>query len=170
MMLSIDQVNNMSETDFVSAFGGVAEHSPWVALVASLARPYGTRAAMIKVFGDAVLQADAESQLSLILAHPDLAGKAAKAGNLTAQSASEQTGAGLDSLSASEFELFSTYNAAYLSKYKFPFILAVKGASKKTILNSFADRLEHNAAKEFQTALEQIIKIIRFRLEDSIYD
>lgn len=170
MMFSIDQVNSLSDADFVSAFGGAAEHSPWVAAAASLARPYGTRDAMIEAFRDAVFQADRDRQISLIRAHPDLAGKAAMAGDLTVQSTSEQSGAGLDSLSASEFELFSTYNAAYLSKYKFPFILAVKGASKQTILESFADRLAHNVETEFQTALEQISKIIRFRLEDNIHE
>lgn len=168
MMHSIDQVNGMSETEFVKIFGGVAEHSPWVASVASLARPYATRNVMIDAFRDALLQADEGRQLSLIRAHPDLAGKTALAGNLTKQSTSEQAGAGLDSLSAGEFELFSTYNAAYLSKYNFPFILAVKGAGKQVILDSFADRLIQDVETEFQTALQQITKIIRFRLEDNI--
>ena len=114
---------------------------------------------------EAVDNADTDQQLKLICAHPDLAGKAAVRGELSAESESEQTGAGLDQCGEEEFEAFQTLNKAYKAQFGFPFIIAVKGHSRASILGAFRARLTHGRDQEFAAALEQIHKIARFRLE-----
>ncbi len=108
--ISLAAVNAMTPADFVAAFGGIAEHSPWVAEAAATRRPFATRAAMIDAFQAAVGEASAERQRALLVAHPDLAGRAAIAGDLTADSKREQAGAGLDRLTAEEFARFTALN------------------------------------------------------------
>ncbi len=112
--------------------------------------------------------ADEAHQLALIRAHPDLAGRAAIAGELTADSSAEQKGAGLDTLTAAEFERFTSLNTRYKAKYHFPFIFAVKGATKDMILAAFEARLKNSETTEFEMALTQIARIFRFRLEDRV--
>ena len=168
--LTLAYVNDMDAAAFVKAFGGIAEHSPWVAEAAYASHPFKAVEAVVAAFASALFAAGEDRQLALIRAHPDLAGKAAIAGTLTRASFSEQAGAGLDTLTAGEFEAFTAFNARYLEKFGFPFILAVKGATKYIILKAFEDRLENDRALEFRTALEQIVKIMRFRLEDCIHD
>ncbi|MCB1502138.1 MAG: 2-oxo-4-hydroxy-4-carboxy-5-ureidoimidazoline decarboxylase [Bauldia sp.] len=158
----------MSTVDFVAAFGGVAEHSPWVAEVAAARRPFATRAAMIEAFQNAIGEASAEAQEALLLAHPDLAGRAAVAGDLTEESRREQAGAGLDRLTAEEFGRFTTLNTAYRERFGIPFILAVRGADKHKILAAFEERIDNAKDVEFATALEQVCRIVSFRIEDRI--
>lgn len=112
--------------------------------------------------------ADAARQLALLRAHPDLAGKAARAGALTEHSTAEQAGAGLDRLSDAEYERFHALNDAYQQTFGFPFIIAVKGHTKDTILAAFAERLENSEAKERATALAQVARIARFRLDEML--
>ena len=109
-----------------------------------------------------------DAQLVLIRAHPDLAGKAAIAGDLTDDSTREQAGAGLASLSPAEFARFTALNDAYRARFDFPFIFAVKGATKQQILAAFEARLQHDQTQEFRTALGQIARIFRFRIEDRV--
>ena len=165
-MTTLDQVNALSPPDFIAAFGDVAEHSPWVARHAGAARPFASRDAMVAAFADALAAAKPESQLAVIKAHPDLAGHA----KLTSDSAREQRGAGLDALSATEFARFTHLNDFYKAKFDFPFIFAVKGATKHQILDAFAERVTNPPEREFMTALEQIVRIFRFRIEDRVSD
>jgi 2-oxo-4-hydroxy-4-carboxy-5-ureidoimidazoline decarboxylase len=166
--MTLDDVNTMPHGEFVAAFGGIAEHSPWVAERAAAERPFADRREMIAAFAVAVQGADDEAKQNLLDAHPDLAGKAALAGALTADSASEQAGAGLDTLTAQEFERFTRLNDAYKQKFGFPFIYAVKGATKHDILAAFEERIEHGKAREFDTAIAQVCRILRFRIEDRV--
>ena len=109
-----------------------------------------------------------EAQLALVRAHPELAGKAAIRGELTADSAEEQSGAGLTNCSPREFARLHALNRAYHVKFGFPFILAIKGLDREAIIIRFAERFEHDRATEWEEALQQIAKIARFRLEAMI--
>ena len=162
--VALAAVNAMPQTAFAEIFGNVAEHSPWVAERAAARRPFASREAMAAAGAAAILSAAPADQLALLRAHPDLAGRAAIAGDLTAASRSEQAGAGLDRLTPDEHARFLALNAAYTEKFGFPFILAVRGADKRTILAAFEARIGHSAEAEFATAIEQVCRIVRFRL------
>jgi 2-oxo-4-hydroxy-4-carboxy-5-ureidoimidazoline decarboxylase len=162
--MNLADVNALSPQAFEQAFGEIAEHSSWVAQRASKSRPFTTRDAMIEAFAHAVTQAEKPEQLQLLRAHPDLATKA----KVTADSTREQAGAGLDTLSAEEFTHFTRLNDAYKVKNQFPFIFAVKGATKHQVLQGFESRIHNSVEEEFQTALIQVCRIIRFRLEDRV--
>jgi OHCU decarboxylase len=153
----------MDQAAFTEALGGIFEHSPWVAEGAWRRRPFGSVAALHRAMVE-VMEAGGDMQLRLIRAHPDLAGKAALAGELTASSKSEQAGAGLDRLSPEEYARFHELNEAYKDKFGFPFIIAVKGHTKTSILAAFEARLAHDLEAERTKALEEIAKIARFRL------
>ncbi len=168
MTLTIDQINALSGTDFVEAFGDVAEHSPWVAERAAAKRPFASREAMIAAFEAALATARPDARLVLIRAHPDLAGKAAIAGDLTEDSAREQAGAGLSRLTPDEFARFTRLNDGYRARFGFPFIFAVRGATKEQILAAFESRLEHGRDVEFEIAMQQVMRIFRFRIEDRV--
>ena len=148
-------------------YGDIYEHSPWVAEAAwhhGLTEAHDTPDALAELMGLMLQQASSEQQIKVIQAHPDLAGKAAMAGELTQDSTSEQAGAGLDQCSPAEFARFEDLNAAYKEKFGFPFVIAVKGLDRHDILDAFEARLHNDAAAERQTAIEQIICIARFRL------
>lgn len=115
-----------------------------------------------------VLDATPEEQLALIVAHPDLAGKLAKANRLTPESAGEQAGAGLDALTDEEREIFEARNAAYRARFGFPFILCAREHTKPTILAAFDERLQNSQEDEMAAALEQIRRIAKFRIQDLI--
>lgn len=161
-MISLAAINAMDDAAFVQNLADIAEHSPWVA--ACVVRPFLSRADMIEKFSAAVLHADEELQLSLLRAHPDLATRA----KLTVDSRHEQKGAGLDNLSSEEFEKFTLLNMQYKSRNGFPFIFAVKGATKYQILDSFESRIHNTKQEEFAMALRQVCKIIGFRLESRV--
>ena len=163
-MMSISTVNSLTPRAFLEAFGDVAEHSPWVAREAASAMPFATREMMIESFERALRAANHDAQLALVRAHPDLAGKA----KLTEESTKEQAGAGLNTLDAQEFARFTDLNARYKERFGFPFIFAVKGATKHMVLESFAARLGNTPEVEFQTALAQICRIFRFRIEERV--
>lgn len=163
-MMTLAQVNSMSVAVFEEAFGDVAEHSPWVAEEAAAARPFATRAAMIAAFEQATRKAPQAAQLALIRAHPDLATRA----KLTSDSTREQAGAGLDTLDTEEFARFTALNEAYKQRFGFPFIFAVKGATKGQILASFEERVGRGEAEEFDMAMQQVCRIFRFRIEDRV--
>lgn len=163
--ISIEQLNQSDDAQFVETLKDIFEHSPWVAERASPARPYTSIRKLHSHMVAMVAQASMREQLDLIRAHPDLAGKAALAGELTESSTSEQAGAGLDTLTDDEFERFHALNNAYKAKFGFPFILAVKGHDKHSILASFDTRLKNDETDERTEALKQIGEIARFRLE-----
>ena len=157
----------LDEDGFVAAYGGVYEHSPWIAktLWQSLGGKVPGSAGKLSLLMAGVLEgADDAAKLALLRAHPDLAGKAAIAGDLTKSSHREQAGAGLDACSAEEFARFERLNAAYKEKFGFPFIVAVKGLTRHDILDQFAARLNNGRDKELQTALNEVNKIARLRL------
>ena len=131
-------------------------------------RPYRTREKMVDVFEQVIRTAAADRQLALLLAHPDLAGRAAKAGELTEDSNREQKGAGLDTLSEEELARFSSLNSTYRERFGFPFIFAVKGADKHDILDAFEHRLGNSVSAELETALAQVGRIFRFRIEHRV--
>lgn len=161
-------VNALDSAAFLARFGDVAEHSPWVAERAAATRPFADREAMIAAFGAAVDAAGAEKQLALLNAHPDLAGRAAIAGAIADDSKREQAGAGLDRLTAEEHARFLDLNDRYKARFGHPFILAVKGATKHDILTSFEARIGNTPETERATALAQVKRIFRFRLEDRV--
>lgn len=165
---TLAEVNGMDPAAFVVAFGDIVEHSPWVAETAARLRPFRDQAAMIEAFAAALGAAGREAQLGVLRAHPDLAGRAAIAGELTADSTAEQKGAGLDTLTANEFARFTELNGRYVARFGFPFIFAVRGATKYMILDAFAARVDRGAQDEFVMALAQVMRIIRFRLEDRV--
>ena len=166
--MSIEAVNALSAETFVSTFGDVAEHTPWVAEKAGAKRPFVDRRAMSEAFIDAVLEAGDPEKLALIQAHPDLAGRAAIAGELAPESKREQAGVGLDQLSETEFARFTKLNDAYRAKFRFPFILAVKGADKRQILSAFEERVENEPETEFANAIRQVARIVAFRIDDRV--
>lgn len=166
--LSLEQVNALSPEDFVAVFGDIAEHSPWVAEKAAQARPFVDPNAVAEAFVDVVLTAGDPEKLALVRAHPDLAGRAAVAGDLAEESRREQAAAGLNQLTAEEFARFSTLNDAYRERFRFPFILAVKGAGKHDILRSFEQRIDNDPEAEFANAVRQVAQIVAFRIDERV--
>jgi 2-oxo-4-hydroxy-4-carboxy-5-ureidoimidazoline decarboxylase len=162
--MTLPEANALSRQVFVARFGDVAEHSAWVAERAEPHRPFPTRLAMVEAFQREVGVACEAEQLALLRAHPDLAGRAA----LAPDSAREQAGAGLDSLTAEELAQFHELNARYVARFGFPFILAVKGAGKAAILAAFEQRIGGGVHEERMTALAQVMRIIRFRIEERV--
>jgi 2-oxo-4-hydroxy-4-carboxy-5-ureidoimidazoline decarboxylase len=165
---SIEEINAMSATEFIEVFGDVAEHAPWVAEEAAKTRPFADREVMIAAFVAAIQSAGSERKLDLLLAHPDLAGRAAIAGTLTNESRREQAGAGLDRLTPQEFVRFNELNSGYRERHGIPFILAVRGATKRDILEACEARTPNDPDAEFATAVAQVCRIVRFRLEDRV--
>ena len=163
--MNISDVNKMDRAAFVSALGGIFEHSPWVADGASVLRPFASIDALHTAMRKVVADAGEAQQLALLRAHPELAGRAAVHGELTADSTNEQAGAGLSQCSPEEFARLQDLNARYNAKFGFPFILAVKGYDRAGILAQFARRVDHDRATEFAESLGQIAKITRFRLD-----
>jgi len=156
----------MDTQDFVSHFGGIYEHSPWVAeQVAQISPDLADTNRLAELMADCVDNADTEQQLALIRAHPDLAGKAQIAGELTEDSTAEQTSAGLHQCSRTQYEKFEALNDAYKEKFGFPFVMAVRGSNCAEILDAFSKRLQNDYDLEFETALAEIHKIARLRLE-----
>ncbi len=162
--LSIDAVNGMDAETFVAAFGEVFEHSRWVAEMAFASAPFQSLSAVHAAMQDAVEAASETARLDLIRAHPDLAGKAALAGALTAESSVEQASAGLDRLSPEQMNRFRTLNAAYVERFGFPFVMAVRGADAARIIAGFEGRLGNDRASEIHRALAEIGKIAWMRL------
>ena len=156
----------MSQPEFIARFSGIYEHSAWVAEEAA---PFVADSSdldtIATVMADCVDNAATEKQLELIRAHPDLAGKAQVAGELTADSTSEQSSAGLDQCSAEEYEMFQALNTEYHDKFGFPFVMAVRTSSRAEILEAFSRRLKNDPGTEFETALAEIHTIARLRLQ-----
>lgn len=169
--ITIDRVNDLDRRGFVERFGSVYEHSPWVAEEAWKARPFGSLEDLHVAMAGAVSVAPEGCKMALIRAHPDLAGKAAMAGELTSESEAEQASVGLDRLSPEEYERFTSMNEAYREKFGMPMIVAVREHdSKESILRSAGERLGNTREQEVEAALAEIAKIARFRLQDLVED
>lgn len=164
MRFSVSQVNGMSEEQFVESIGWVFEHSPWVAERAWAARPFRSLKQLHHKMVQQVAEASDEEKLALLRAHPDLAGRM----KLTDASQKEQQGAGLDRLSAEEFAEMSALNEAYVTRFGFPFIVAVRGLGKDDIITAIRKRVQHEVAEEYEKALSEVAEIARLRMEDII--
>jgi len=166
--VSLDDLNKADRQTFIAAIGEVMELAPWVADDAYNARPFASIAALYQTMTDAVRKAGDDRQRALITGHPDLAGKAAREGKLTADSTAEQTSAGLDRLSEEEFAAFHRLNDAYRQKFGMPFIVCVRRHGKDSILREFERRLKNDAAAERSTALDEIFRIAALRLDQKV--
>ena len=157
----------IAREDFVARFGGVFEHSPWVAERAFLSRRIReplNASSVHDAMAAAFREAPAEQRLGVLTAHPDLAGRLAVAGELTPESTAEQVSAGLDRLTPEEHERFSELNSAYVARFRFPFIIAVKGLDKEAVLGAFERRIENSEEEEFATACAEVERIALLRL------
>jgi 2-oxo-4-hydroxy-4-carboxy-5-ureidoimidazoline decarboxylase len=166
--VSLDSLNAADRKAFTAAIADVMELAPWVADEAFAKRPFASLAALYQAMTDAVENAGDERQRALINGHPDLAGKAAREGKLTADSTAEQAAAGLDRLSEQEFADFHRLNDAYRAKFGMPFIVCVRRHGKASILREFERRLNNDAAAERNTALTEIFRIAALRLDQRV--
>lgn len=158
---------DLSREQFIAVFGGVYEHSQWVAEQvwdSGIDASHNEIKALHRAMMAVVNEAGHSPQLALLCAHPDLAGKLAVSGKLTAESTNEQSSAGLDQCSPEELEAFQTLNDRYKEKFGFPFILAVKGRTRAEILENFRARVELDPDDEFNEALSQVHQIALLRL------
>ncbi|CUK09557.1 Uric acid degradation bifunctional protein PucL [Ruegeria denitrificans] len=161
--------SEMDQPTFVAEFGGIFEHSPWIAEGAydlELGPTHDNAAGVHNVLARVFRTASAEQRLGVLTAHPDLAGKLAAAGRLTKESTAEQAGAGLDMLTDEERANFTALNEAYTSKFGFPFIIAVKDNTKASILEAFHRRIESDRDTEFAEACRQVERIAELRLTE----
>ena len=168
MSLSLADINALDRDAFVAVLGSIYENSPWVAQAAHAAAPFDDVEALLNAMRNAVDRAAKPRRIALIQAHPDLAGKAARAGTLGAHSASEQAGVGLDRLSDADYDRFLELNTAYINRFRFPFVIAARLHTKETILQAFQDRLNHVREVEIAEALRNIHLIAEFRLRDLV--
>jgi 2-oxo-4-hydroxy-4-carboxy-5-ureidoimidazoline decarboxylase len=168
--MTLDSLNTFDRTVFVAALGDVFEHSPWVAERVYEQVPFASVEALHAAMVAAVDAASPGEQLALIRAHPQLAGRAAIRGELTEASTREQRGAGLDQCTPEEFERLTELNTAYESKFGFPFIIAVRGHTRGSIIDAMQQRLTNDPMAEHAEALRQIARIASLRLGDMIRD
>jgi 2-oxo-4-hydroxy-4-carboxy-5-ureidoimidazoline decarboxylase len=152
---------------FVRRFGHVAEGSPWVAEMAWREAPFVDRASLVEALARAVRAAPADRQLTLVRAHPDLAGRAALAGEITPESAAEQASAGLDRLTPADMERIAGLNRAYSERFGFPFVICVRGRSVAETLAALERRLANDAETERLQAVEEIVAIIALRVDEA---
>ena len=160
--------HELSRTAFIAKFGRIYEHSPWVAetlydqgLSKNDSDPKKLSERMVTI----VDAAGDERQMALLCAHPELAGKLAISGSLSAESTAEQASAQLDQCSAEEFAEFQNLNQRYRETFGHPFIIAVRGLNRAKILAAFRKRVNHSAQVEFRTALAEVHKIAKLRLD-----
>lgn len=164
--ISLAEVNALAEDDFRKRFGGLFEHSPWIVAAAAARRPFASKAAFHAALAETLGMAGAEPQLALLKAHPVLGGQAARRGEITAESRSEQADLGLDRMEAEEDRAFAALNQQYLDRFGFPFIIAVRGQKDRAaILAALRRRLDAPAEAERETALAEVLKIVGFRLD-----
>jgi OHCU decarboxylase len=165
-MMNLEELNALPAEKFVALLGAVFEHSPWVAERAAKARPFRSRAELLDEMRSVVQRASPEEQLALIRAHPQLGARSRV--QLTEASANEQRRAGLDACTDEEFSRLMELNSAYVEKFSFPFILAVRGHTPESILGALQSRLHNDVESERHAALSQIGLIGGYRLEDIV--
>ena len=162
--MTLIEINAMTRDQFVAALGWIFEGSPWVAERTWSHRPFASGKALHRSMTDELEKASHVEQLELLRAHPDLGTRA----KVSAVSAGEQSRAGLDQLSAEEFETFEWLNAGYREKFGFPFLYAVKGNTKHDIFVALGIRMDSSPEEEFRQALSEVGRIAWFRLQDTI--
>ena len=169
MGITIDDINSCSEADFVERLAGIFEHSPWVPELVYSVAPFASRENLYQVMCEAVRRAPEFQRMALLCNHPELAGKEASSGTLTDASQREQAGAGLNHCSAAELVKIQSLNQAYYDKFDFPFIIAVTGLDRFEIIAAMERRLDNKQSTEFETALGEVEKIARIRI-DALFD
>jgi OHCU decarboxylase len=167
-MLTLESLNRLEREAFTAALAFVFEGPPWIPAATWPARPFADLMQLHQALCAVIQHAPVEQQVVLIQAHPDLAGRAAIAGELTPESTHEQASAGLDQLTPSEYVAFTRLNEAYRATFGFPFVICVRGQTKQAILDSFEIRLQHSRDQEIATALGEIAKIAWLRLNDRV--
>ena len=167
----MNRPSRMAKADFVRQFGGVFEHSAWIAeraFAGELAAAHDTAGGLHQALCKIFRTASEPERLGVLTAHPDLAGRLAAAKQLTRESTTEQASAGLDTLSDEERGMFTELNTAYVAKFGFPFIIAVKGRSKTEIVDAFKTRIANSRNEELLTACKQVERIALLRLRDML--
>jgi 2-oxo-4-hydroxy-4-carboxy-5-ureidoimidazoline decarboxylase len=167
--LTLQEINALDQESFVTALGSLFEGPPWIVRQAWYARPFASLTELHQALCTVMYQAPVEQQVALILAHPDLVGRAALAGTLTPESTNEQASVGLDRLSPQEIATFMRLNQTYRDRFGFPFVICVRENKKESILAGFASRLHNTRQSEIETALGEIAKICWFRLRDIVH-
>lgn len=163
--LTLTNLNQLSHQNFIDTLGGIYEHSSWVAELTFAQLPFDSVDTLHQTMMDIVKASDLDKRLALIRNHPELAGKEAAEGTLTADSKKEQSRAGLNHCSADELEQIRGLNKSYLQKFSFPFVIAVSGLNKHQIIAAMQTRLQSDEATEFVTSLNEIDKIAKIRLD-----
>jgi len=161
--------SRMGKDEFVQRFGGIFEHSPWIAeraFALELGPAHDSAGGLHNALCRVFRSASEDERLGVLKAHPDLAGKLAQAKRLTPESTAEQASAGLDALTDEERHAFTRLNAAYVEKFGFPFIIAVKDNTRASILAAFRARIDNDRTAEFATACRQVERIAFLRLKD----
>jgi 2-oxo-4-hydroxy-4-carboxy-5-ureidoimidazoline decarboxylase len=164
MTIPLEQLNQADKAAFVKVLGEVYENSPWVAARTFEFRPFETMAQLVKTMAAAVAAASREEKLELVRSHPDLVGRAARVGDLTGNSHSEQGALGLNRLSDEEFARFEQLDEAYVDKFGFPFVICVRRQTRDSILEALERRIRNDAESEIATALAEIDLIARLRI------
>jgi 2-oxo-4-hydroxy-4-carboxy-5-ureidoimidazoline decarboxylase len=167
-MVSLGELNGLGAAGFTDALAGIWEHSPWIAEAVASERPFASVGDLASAMARAVRAADETRKLALLRTHPDLAGKLARAGSLTAESAGEQASLGLDRLGDEEYAFFTEKNRAYRERFGFPFIICVREHTKATIREAFERRLASTREVEMEIALDEVRKIAEYRLRDRV--
>ena len=170
MPFDLDTVNAMSREAFISTIGPTFENAPWIAEAAAAARPFDSADALHGAMLAEILRAPVERQLAFLRGHPELAGREARAGMMTAESTDEQSSAGLDALSRDELDEIERLNRVYSQRHGFPFIIAVRHHSKQQIFDALRTRTGRSSEDERLAALEQIALITRGRLATLLGD
>lgn len=163
--MDIETLNQYDESEFVGCLGSIFEHSPWVAEAVYPEKPFASAEALHLGMVAEMRRAPEASQLALLRAHPELAGKEASRGTLTAESTREQAGAGLDQCNAEELRQIQQLNRAYRERFDFPFIIAVSGLDKYQVITAMQQRVGNEPSVEFDTALAEVEKIAKIRID-----
>jgi OHCU decarboxylase len=167
-LLSLAEINRLDEDEFVRALGSLFEHSPWVAGAAWRRRPFGSLGDLHGALVASVQEAPRERQLALIRSHPELGGREAQNGDVTAESSREQASAGLQRLPSEEVEALRRLNRSYRERFGFPLIVCAREHTPDSIVAFGAARLAHSREREIEVALEEITKIAALRLREVV--
>lgn len=162
---TLASLNEAPTSEFVRVLGGVFEHAPWVAAIAAARRPFASASELLAAMQTVVAEADGERRLDLLRSHPELAGAAARSGNMTAESVTEQAGAGLDEISLERAALFEELNGRYRARFGFPFIICVRRHGRDSILSEFQRRSDLSLEAEREAALAEVVRIAALRLD-----
>lgn len=166
--MDVEQVSQLSQDAFEARFAHVFEKSPWVARAAWASRPWGSVDELHAAMVAAMDAAPREQRLALLRSHPDLSAKPGRMAELTAESSAEQAAAGLDEVDAGRARLLTTLNRAYADRFGFPFIVCAREHTPDSILETAARRLTQSQEVEERTALDEVAKIARLRLADTV--